>query len=146
LLLIFNANFTETKVPLLKQLFRGQYNDFNNDWYKDIGVTLIKAMSISAIMPIIEFFIDRAKTWGRRFFDRGLTSSEYNSRSKSIQSYVDVYAGPEFMIHFRYSAILNTCFVTLMYGVGMPYLFPISLINFCVLYLMERYCVTYYYR
>jgi hypothetical protein len=50
------------------------------------------------------------------------------------------------MIHFRYSGILNTAFVAMMYGVGLPLLFPISLFSFVVLYLVERYCIFYYYK
>jgi hypothetical protein len=42
--------------------------------------------------------------------------------------------------------MLNVTFVTLMYGMGLPLLFPIALMTFVVLYLMERLLLTYYYK
>jgi len=50
------------------------------------------------------------------------------------------------MIHFRYSAILNMAFVSMMYGVGLPLLFPIGLFAYTILYIVERFCVFYYYK
>ena len=49
-------------------------------------------------------------------------------------------------MHYKYSTILNVTFVTLMYGVGIPMLFPIALANFIVLYVLERLLITYYYK
>jgi len=50
------------------------------------------------------------------------------------------------MIHFRFSAVMNICFVTLMYGTGLPILFFISLFAFIILYFVERICIFYYYK
>lgn len=50
------------------------------------------------------------------------------------------------MIHFRYSTILNTVFVCLMYGTALPVLFPIAMFAFFVLYVLERCLICYYYK
>ena len=42
------------------------------------------------------------------------------------------------MIHFRYSTIMNIVFVTFMFGTAIPILYPIALLSFTVLYIMER--------
>jgi len=60
--------------------------------------------------------------------------------------YVDIYSGPEYAIHFRYSAIMNTVFVCAMYGSAMPILFPIGLLAFVILYVWERLLICYYYK
>lgn len=60
--------------------------------------------------------------------------------------YVDIYSGPEYMIHFRYATILNITFVCLMYGTAMPILYLIALFAFLILYFSERLLVCYYYK
>lgn len=50
------------------------------------------------------------------------------------------------MIHYKYSAILNIAFVTMMYGMGLPILFPIAAFSFFTLYCMEKLLLHYVYR
>ena len=50
------------------------------------------------------------------------------------------------MIHFKYSGILNVTFVAMMYGLGMPILFPIAAFNFFNLYTLERLTTAYFYQ
>jgi hypothetical protein len=49
-------------------------------------------------------------------------------------------------MHFKYSAIMNITFVTFMYGLAIPVLFPVALISFFIVFLVERLALTYYYR
>ena len=57
-----------------------------------------------------------------------------------------MYAGPEFQIHFRYARVMNIIFVTMMYGVGLPILFPLACISFTIIYLTEIFMLFYVYR
>ena len=59
---------------------------------------------------------------------------------------MNLYAGPNHLLHFKYSSVMNTTFVTFMYGLALPVLFPIALLHFFVLYTMEKLLLTYYYR
>lgn len=59
---------------------------------------------------------------------------------------MNLHAGPEYMMHFKYSSIMTTTFVTFMYGLALPLLFPIALLSFSALYTVERLTLTYYYR
>jgi len=59
---------------------------------------------------------------------------------------MDLYSGPEYVIHFRYANILNITYVTMMYGLGMPILFPIAAFSYFVLYFCARYQVAYTYQ
>jgi hypothetical protein len=54
---------------------------------------------------------------------------------KSIQSYLDIYGGQEFSVHYRYSNMLNIFFITMTYGTALPLLFPIAFVSYCVLYI-----------
>lgn len=49
-------------------------------------------------------------------------------------------------MHFKYSTILNTVFVTFMYGLQLPMLFPIAAFTFFNYYLVEKILITYFYQ
>ena len=49
-------------------------------------------------------------------------------------------------MHFKYAAMLNVIFVTFMYGLLIPLLFPIALIFCIVTYIVERLTLAYSYR
>lgn len=59
---------------------------------------------------------------------------------------MDLYSGPEYVVHFKYSSVFVVTFVTMMYGVGMPILFPIACLNYFMLWCGERYWVAYTYQ
>ena len=54
-----------------------------------------------------------------------------------------MHGGPEHVAHFKYSGLLNIAFVTMMYGAGIPVLFPIAALSYLILWLVERYYVAY---
>ena len=63
-----------------------------------------------------------------------------------MQPYKDVYSGVDYIIHFKYSGVLSITYLTLMYGVGMPILFPIAAFNFFNQWIVERIIVAYVVR
>lgn len=68
------------------------------------------------------------------------------TNTKTIQAYVDVYGGPPFQIHFKYSTCLCVTYIAFMYGAGMPFLFPVAALTLFVLYTVERLLVAYSYK
>lgn len=70
----------------------------------------------------------------------------YHTKKSQIFEYVDLYAGPEYIVHYKFSQVLNISFVTMMYGLGLPMLFPIALFSLFVIYCTERYQLAYTYR
>ena len=96
--------------------------------------------------PIIEFFAFFFMRLAWRLLDRSICHSSWRTKAKTIQKYVDLYSGPEYFIHYKYSFIMNIVYITFMFGAGMPILFPIALASFIVLYIMERLLVAYSYR
>lgn len=111
-----------------------------------MGSIIIKTLIIASIMPLVEF----GTMWSiknlLRSTDRNFTKDHYKSKKKSIQLYVDMYSGPDYMIHLRFSTIMNLTFVCFMYGTALPLLYPIALWSFFVLYSLERLLVCYYYK
>lgn len=49
-------------------------------------------------------------------------------------------------IHYRYSLILNIVFVTFIYGLALPILFPIAFFSMVNIYVAERIQLAYYFK
>jgi len=50
------------------------------------------------------------------------------------------------MLHYKHSFMLNAIFVTMLYGSGMPILFPICTVSLGCLYMVERLMLAYSYQ
>jgi hypothetical protein len=116
----------------------GRYTDFTVNWYKDVGGVIISTMTFNIAFPIIEFIGFCTMRNIYRFIDSGFTFKSSKTKKNIIIDYVDLYSGPEYVIHFKYSFIMNVVFMTMMFGAGLPILFPIAVCSLCVLYVMER--------
>lgn len=104
-------------------------------------------MMFNIYWPVMEFFVWFGYRTLFRQLDRGIFSCNADKTKKiTIQQYVEIYSGPTFFIHYKYSSILNITFVTMMYGLGLPVLFPIAAISFLGLYLVEKTMIYYAYR
>lgn len=49
-------------------------------------------------------------------------------------------------MHYKYSTILNITYVTMLYGLGLPILFPIAILSYFIFWMTERYQVAYTYQ
>ena len=57
-----------------------------------------------------------------------------------------MYSGPPYIVHFKYSSVFNCAYVTMLYGVGLPIMFPIAVLTFAIFWSLERYHMAYTYR
>src|SRR3569833_4684174 len=101
-------------------------------------------MLINSVFSTIEFAIAYSQRWFFRLKDRSFTKDTYKTKKTSMQLYVDLYSGPEYFIHFKYSAILNVTFVTMMYGMGLPILFPIAAFTYFVVFSLVCFVVVFF--
>lgn len=146
LLLMVNANLSEQgSIFSLISRERGM-PDFNSQWFNDIGTTLVGAMLFNVYWPVVEFFVFFGMRSTFRCLDRSLTCNSERTKKTTLQQYVELYSGPVFFIHYKYSSILNITFVTMMYGMGLPVLFPIATLSLFTLYCMEKLMLHYAYR
>lgn len=74
-LLLSSANLKETYIPFFKDEIQGQYTDFSDEWYRDIGINIIKTMIINSFMPLIEFLGFWGLATSLRFLDNGFTNN-----------------------------------------------------------------------
>lgn len=146
LLLVVNANLAEQGFPLNVMSSSRGLSDFSHLWFSDIGVTLTGAMLFNVYYPIVEFFMFGAMRKAFRFMDQGFSCNKLKTKKTTIQLYVELQSGPVFFIHYKYSAVLNIVFVTMMYGMGIPVLFPIAAASLFVLYCIEKFMLYYVYR
>lgn len=146
LILLVQANLQEVNFPLADSVFNGPFYDYLPLWYTAVGYKLTQTMIINSIFPIIEFGIAYSKLWVFRKMDRSWGTDTYKTKKTNMQTYVDIYSGPEYMIHFKYSSIMNVTFVTMMYGLGVPILFPIAAFSYFVFYTLERLLTAYFYQ
>jgi hypothetical protein len=144
LLILTNANTKYAGLGFLP--FDGMYADLNFEWYNDIGASFIVTMLTAAVFPIIEFCIAFGMKTAFKFLDRGCKFSGETTKKNTIQAYINLYSGPEYAMHFKYSGMMNSVFVCFMYGLAIPLLFPICLLGFTVLYTVEKLMITYFFR
>ena len=62
------------------------------------------------------------------------------------EEYLALYIGPEFDIGTRYSMILTTLFVTLVYSSGMPLLYVVCFFYFFILYWIDKLMILRFYK
>jgi hypothetical protein len=81
---------------------------------------------------------------------RVLTSIWFRPRWKgnktqctTMQQYIDIYGGPDYPIHWQYSNITTTVWMTFMFGGVMPILYPISALSFFIQYVSDSLCYAY---
>ena len=48
-------------------------------------------------------------------------------------------------MHYKFSNIINVTYVTMLYGLGLPILFPIALLSYFIFWATERYQIAYFY-
>ena len=96
--------------------------------------------------PVMEFFAFYGMRFVFRLLDKSFKIGSNSTKKTTIQQYIELYSGPVFFIHYKYSSILNIVFVTMMYGIGLPILFPIAAGSLFVLYMMEKIMIHFSYR
>jgi hypothetical protein len=144
ILLLVNADLKEQ--PFSFGIVYGDSGDFNSGFFKQAGEVLISTMIFNALYPLLDFAINWAIRFIFRLLDRGFTRNRFSTKQTSIQGYVNIYSGPVYLMHYKYSMMLNTIFVTFMYGFGLPLLFPVAVLAMTVLYFVEKTMLYYAYQ
>lgn len=103
-------------------------------------------MIFNAYYPPLEFFMYYFMRLYYRLSDSSWTLDRTKTKSTSVKQYIEIRAGPQYLMHFKYSTILNTVFVTFMFGFGIPILFPICFITLLGIYIIEKASFYYSYR
>ena len=149
LLTLGSANFHDIDGgygPLSAVFVVGEETDFSVNWYRTVGALLMKTMFMTALWPLIELGMFYCILNLTRWADRGFQDDTFVTAAPTVQAYVDVYAGPEYLIHYRYATILLNIGMAFLYGTAMPYLYFCAVLAFGIFFINERCLVCYYYR
>ena len=140
------ANLTEHGL----NMFKGPFYDYSPGWYATVGYQIVQTMIIYALLPVADCLYCISQKWLEQRHDQGWTCDRnqrlYHTKKTQIYQYIDLYSGPEFVMHVRYSSVLNVTFVTMLYGPGLPILFPIAAFSYFTYYCSERYALAYIYQ
>lgn len=149
LMLLANANTEDTVLSWIP--LRGTMTDLNLNWYTDIADELVITMLINSIYVYLGFVMQAGMMILFRSLDKGCANFWYcrttdQTKAKTIQQYVNIYAGPPHLMHFKYATCMNTIYTCFMYGLAMPVMFPIGCLTFLNIYIVEKLCVAYWYQ
>lgn len=142
--MLVNGNLTEHGPHFITKYVKGPFYDYQPMWYSDVGFKIVNTMIINSILPYVSMTVAYIMPTVFRFIDRRFGSDIYVTRKTSLAQYRDLYSGGEYVIHFKYSGILNITYLSCMYGIGMPILFPIAAFTFINTYICERITVAYF--
>lgn len=84
--------------------------------------------------------------WLKAKIDTRGTMNHFKTKKTSRGPFKAVYQGSDYVIHFKYSGILNIVYIAFMYGMGLPLLFPIAAASIFSQWICERYNVAYVHR
>jgi hypothetical protein len=147
-IVLVQANFSEVGPGWI---FTTQYTDYSPAWYTTVAPTIVGALIMQPFWPLIVTAISSSIRWCKIRGDKsgdakiGMTK-KYNTKKTQISAYLDLYTGPQFMVHIRYAQMIKVVAVTMTFGIGMPILFPIAALNFLVYWVLETYQITYTYQ
>lgn len=148
--LLVYANFSDT-IPYLAQWFRGPYLDYDSGWYSTVGGSLlVYTMLFNSVFPQIMQIVGDLQLWLARRKDQGWEKdpikAPYATKLTQVSQYIKLYSGPEYIVHYRYSGLLTTVYVAMMYGVGIPVMFPIAAFTFGLFWIHEKWHMAYTYQ
>ena len=105
-------------------------------------------MVIMAMWPYLEIIIFGGINKISQWLDKNCLCccGKNRTKTKTISQYVMLYGGPQYLMHFKYSSILTQVYVSFMYGLFIPILFPIATFGILNMYIVEKYCLLYYYQ
>ena len=145
IILLVNANLGEAEfIPKqIKSVFDGPFYDYYPEWYNDVGLKIIQTMCIGMVLPTLNILRPMLILYLKQKYDTKGTFCKYNTRSSSLAKYKLNYGGEEYFVHYRYSELLKIVYITMMYGIGIPLLFPIAALSIILAWLIERYSCAY---
>ena len=143
LLTLANANLTEHPPHFITNIFNGPFYDYEPEWYAQVGFLILKTMIINATLPFSDLALGWGLPWIHRKMDMKWGNDRYTTKKTSMMAYKKIWSGGEYSIHIKNAGLLLVVFVTCMYGVGMPLLFPVAALNFFIQWTCERIMAVY---
>lgn len=143
LLMLCNADLSEQGSFVFTN---GNLADFDSQWFIQMGGTVVGSMIFNSVFPIAMECGFLSMRIGFRKLDQWRAPEGKQTSCISIQQYVNLTAGSTYFMHFKYSGIQTIIFITMLFGLGCPIMFPIAAFSLWVLYTLEIFMLYYGYR
>ena len=140
-------NFQGTGLEALSVIgLNGPYNSLSEEWYYVVGDQIIFTQLTQSFLPFINVITLVIISKIIRVLDSGSCKKIDKTKAKTIQRYIEIYAGPEVRFYKGYAILMNSIFVTFAFGLVIPVLFPITLLTISSLYFTEKLMFAYFYK
>lgn len=127
-ILLVNARISQVSLPAMFPIFAGQYTDFTVDWYRVVGTTITLTMMLNIVSPHIGAFVKIFMRAVTKCCDRSCTTDKRRTKKLLQSEYDSLYIGPEFLIEVRYSQVLTSIYIMMLYSSGMPLLYVVAMV------------------
>ena len=128
-------------------MFQGIYQNFNAEWFEDIGTQIVTSYVIIVFMPIIEFFLLFTLRYFCRVYDQGKWFWPHwyptQTKKKTILSYKALYEGPEFETQYQYAQLWILVVMAFVFGPLIPMMFIYCFIGLLVLSVTNHFRLAY---
>jgi hypothetical protein len=118
IILIINADFSSVAYiqehASLKTAFIGEYSDFTERWYRDVGLAMTSTLLTNSIAPHATVL---AK-WPTELVKQRLLAGGCVTQ-KALNT---LFTGPEYLLSERYGAMFNMIFSIFLYSPGLPFM------------------------
>ena len=142
-IMIVNFDYgLESPIPL----FQGSYRRFSVQWYRLVGSSICLQMLLMVFSTNLCNLAFQVMYACLRFKDRGWKASARNTQSLSQEDYEDVNIGADPSMDYKYANMLTVLMITMMYGGGIPILYPIAMLYCFVTYWTDKLLIFRYYR
>lgn len=142
--LLLNFDFPVNPKRLLGADYGVQYKSVNPEWYAEVGAPMAKTMLIQFLFPLgfhlLDWAVSRAKRlWGRNCGPCGCRCRRSCRRSAMTQNLMnDSQVGPDFDLAAANGECMLAMSVTLIFGSGVPILYPIAMAGFSMRYMVDK--------
>jgi len=79
----------------------------------------------------------------KKYWDSKKTNNHFITRKTTRAPFKAIWSGTDYVIHFKYSGVLNIVYIAFFYGIGLPLLFPIAAMSIFSQWVNERFNVAY---
>ena len=120
-------------------MFNGEFEDFSKEWFSSVGTPLLITLALNIVTPHIAPLLQHFVIGPLR--RRCLTSRKVIQRDVNV-----LQAGPQFEITTRSAQLLNHLLITMIFGPGMPLLYPIACLAFLTFYYVDLFLLLRFYQ
>ena len=137
--------YNDVEVFLQNQV-NGKYIDLGPEWFKNVGTVICLTMAINIFStPIFVLIFHFFRLCGR-CCDQSCSGDKKKTKKKKQSIYEQLYFGPDWMIDYRYSQVLNIVFVCFLYSPGLPLLYFTTFLQLFLTYWLDKFFRNYLFQ